>query len=300
MGVCTLAVKDIFDGQGEMRSIMGTYDWGSSPLGPVRTWPQSLKTAVRILLSSRFAMWMAWGPELVFFYNDAYGQATLGEKHPWALGCPARTVWSEIWDDIGPRIQKVLDTGEATWDEGLLLFLERSGFTEETYHTFSYSPLSDDEEKIAGMLCVVTEETNRVLGERQLASLRALAADFSSAITEEEVHRSLAINAKASQKDLPFTLTYMANENRDHVRLFCSTGFESVDPAVPSTIDLRSSETIWPISVVLDTNAPLIVELPKRSENGPRAFGTKSQIGQCLFPSRSGDNKKRLVCSLQA
>ncbi|MGC1299773.1 MAG: ATP-binding protein, partial [Alloacidobacterium sp.] len=142
---------------------------------------------MHILLSSRFSMWMAWGPKLVFFYNDAYRKATLGEKHPWALGRPARQAWSEIWDEIGPRIQSVLDTGVATWDEGLLLFLERSGFTEETYHTFSYSPLKDDNGKVAGMLCVVTEETNRVLGERQLASLKRFASELGAAITEDEV-----------------------------------------------------------------------------------------------------------------
>jgi PAS domain-containing protein len=167
--------RSVFDGPGEMRSIMRTYDWKSSPLGLVNEWPQSLQTAVRILLSSRFAMWMAWGPELTFLYNDAYRQATLGEKHPWAVGRSARAVWSEIWDDVGPRIEKVLRTGEATWDESLLLFLKRSGFTEETYHTFSYSPLTDDAGNVAGMLCVVTEETERVLGERQLASLRGFA-----------------------------------------------------------------------------------------------------------------------------
>ena len=203
----------VFDGSGEMWSITRAYDWKSSPLGPVDDWPQSLKTAVHILLSSRFSMWMAWGPELVFFYNDAYRKATLGKKHPWALGRPARQVWSEIWDEIGPRIQSVLDTGVATWDEGLLLFLERSGFSEETYHTFSYSPLKDDNGKVAGMLCVVTEETNRVLGERQLASLKRLASELGTAITAEEVCRIAIDNCRANQQDLPFTLTYLVAES---------------------------------------------------------------------------------------
>jgi hypothetical protein len=82
-----------------------------------------LKIAVRILLTSRFAMWMSWGPELTFLYNDAYAKMTLGKKHPWALGKPSWEVWKEIWDDIGPRIERVINTAEATWDEGLLLFL---------------------------------------------------------------------------------------------------------------------------------------------------------------------------------
>ena len=114
-------------------------DWAATPLGASSEWPQSLRTAVSIMLSSRFSMWMAWGPDLTFFCNDAYRRDTLGRKYPWALGRPAREVWAEIWDDIGPRIDRVLATAEATWDEALLLFLERSGYPEESYHTFSLS-----------------------------------------------------------------------------------------------------------------------------------------------------------------
>ena len=91
-----------------MASLVSAFDWGTTPLGPATEWPESLKAVVRILLTSRFAMWMGWGPELTFIYNDAYARMTLGEKHPWALGRPASEVWSEIWADIGPRIQRVL------------------------------------------------------------------------------------------------------------------------------------------------------------------------------------------------
>jgi hypothetical protein len=94
-------------------------------------------------------MWMGWGDELAFLYNDSYAKDTLGPKHPGALGVPASQVWREIWPEIWPRIATVLE-GAATWDEGLLLFLERFGFPEETYHTFSYSPLQDE----AGTVCV--------------------------------------------------------------------------------------------------------------------------------------------------
>ena len=154
-------------GGGALGKLVLEFDWTKTPLGAVEQWPQSLKTVVRVLLTSRFAMWMSWGPELTFLYNDDYARMTLGKKHPWALGKPSREVWKEIWDDIAPRIHRVLETGEATWDEALLLFLERSGYREETYHTFSYSPLSGDDGKVAGHLCVVTEETDRVIGERR-------------------------------------------------------------------------------------------------------------------------------------
>ena len=161
---------DFLAGGGEMGARMRAYDWSASPLGPPSAWPQSLKTAIRIVLTSRYAMWMLWGPELTFFCNDAY-RPTLGVKQAWALGARSDRVWEEIWPDIGPRIDRVLETGEATWDEGLLLFLERAGFPEETYHTFSYSPLADNDGTVAGMLCVVTEETERVVGDRRLRLL---------------------------------------------------------------------------------------------------------------------------------
>src|ERR1700683_679969 len=177
---------------GALGRLVREKDWANSPLGPFEQWPQSLKTVVRVMLTSRFAMWMSWGPDLTFLYNDAYAKMTLGKKHPWALGKPSQKVWEEIWGDIGPRIQRVLDTGEATWDEALLLFLERSGYREETYHTFSYSPLSGDDGKIAGHLCVVTEETDRVIGERRLKTLRSLATELSKATTEEDVVSSLS------------------------------------------------------------------------------------------------------------
>ena len=159
---------------GELGELVRKFDWSKTPLGEINGWPQSLKTVVRVMLTSRFAMWMGWGSELTFFYNDAYARMTLGKKHPWALGKPSSEVWAEIWDDIGPRIRNVLESGEATWDEALLLFLERSGYREETYHTFSYSPLSGDDGKVAGHLCVVNEETDRIIGERRLKTLRSL------------------------------------------------------------------------------------------------------------------------------
>src|SRR5579863_4492885 len=175
----TPAPADPFAGGGEMGRRIREFDWARHPLGPQGLWPQSLKTLVRVMLDSRYAMWMLWGPDLTFFCNDAY-LPTVGIKRDWVLGARSDKVWEEIWPDIGPRILQVLERGEATWDEGLLLFLERSGFAEETYHTFSYSPVYDDASRIAGMLCVVTEVTDRVIGERRLRSLRDLAARSSS------------------------------------------------------------------------------------------------------------------------
>ncbi len=174
-----------------MAALIASKNWSATPLGPSENWQRSLQAVLRILVTSRYAMWLGWGPNLTFFYNDAYRSMTLGAKHPWALGQPAAKVWEEIWPELMPRVETVLRTGKATWDEGLLLLLERCGYKEETYHTFSYSPLPDDEGKIGGMLCVVTEDTERLIGERRLATLQKLDSELAAVRTETDVCESI-------------------------------------------------------------------------------------------------------------
>lgn len=243
----------------EMPGLVESFDWSKTPLGPAAQWHDSLKAVVRILLTSRFPMWMAWGADLTFLYNDAYRRTTLGKKHPWALGKPAAQVWHEIWKDIGPRIQQVMDTGEASWDETLLLILERSGYPEETYHTFSYSPLSDSEGRIVGMLCVVMEDTVRVIGERQLAALGTLAEALAGAISMQDVFAAIE-HGLANQKDMPCTLTYMFEENSTRLKLVSRTGFDTGHPAASLVIDPADTPSVWPIQQILNTNRGFTVD----------------------------------------
>ncbi len=248
---------DFLNGGGEMGAVMRSHDWAASRLGPPSRWPQSLKTVIRILLTSRYAMWMAWGEELTFFCNDAY-RPTLGVKQSWALGASSRKVWAEIWPDIGPRIDTVLKTGTATYDENLLLFLERSGFPEETYHTFSYSPLADDDGAIAGMLCVVTEDTERVIGERRLKLLRDLASELSLARTEQETFDAFRRQGR-DMKDLPFTLTYLfEGEQTDFARIRCATG--SLDVGGEPAILGAPRWDRWPVGEGLAGGDPVMIE----------------------------------------
>ncbi|MDR3536862.1 MAG: ATP-binding protein [Acetobacteraceae bacterium] len=227
-----------------MGATIRTHDWTEASLGPLVGWPQALRTVLRIMLTSRYAMWLAWGPDLTFFCNDAY-LPTLGRKQDWALGAPASKVWEEIWPDIGPRIERVLQTGEATWDEGLLLFLERSGYAEETYHTFSYSPAPDDAGGIGGMLCVVAEETERVIGERRMATLRDLAASLTSARDEADVSRAIKQGLGSALRDLPFTLTYLFEPGGGSARLVAATGLATGHPFAPIVLDLDASDALW-------------------------------------------------------
>ncbi|CAN5713580.1 hypothetical protein BH11PSE8_BH11PSE8_04300 [soil metagenome] len=202
------AHADIFVGHSEMAELMRRHDWASTSLGPPERWPEALKVALRILLTSRFDMWLGWGPEVHFFYNDAY-RPTLGDKHPRSLAMPTRVLWSEIWDQIKDRIETVYRDGTSTWDRALLLMLERSGYTEETYHTFSYSPLIGDTGRVEGLFCAVSEETERVLSERRLATLSTLASGLAASDSRARVMAATEQALGAAARELPFTLVYL-------------------------------------------------------------------------------------------
>src|SRR5919112_32448 len=251
----------------------------STPLGDPDEWPQSLRSAVQILLRSKFPMWIAWGPELTFFCNDAYRRDTLGGKYPWALGRPASSVWSEIWPDIGPRIERVMRTGEATWDESLQLFLERSGYVEETYHTFSYSPLADDDGTIAGILCVVSEDTQQVLANRRMATLRDL-GNRPSNLTESETLTAAQHHLAGNPRCLPFTLTYLFDAGGRVATLAGSTGFGYADgaphhPVAPASIATTDPEPAWPVAELARGEAVLVERLPERFPGLPTGAWTE-------------------------
>ena len=139
-------------------------DWSKSPLGRPNTWPQSLCTVVGLMLDSKFPMFLAWGPELILLYNDAYIDA-LRDKHPSALGRPFQEIWREIWPDLLPAVSKAL-AGQATFFEDMPLLINRKGVDEQTWFTFSFSPIHVETGAIAGLYCACTETTSQVLGKR--------------------------------------------------------------------------------------------------------------------------------------
>ena len=281
----------LFPGDSELARLMRAHDWARTPLGAPETWPQSLKTVVRILLTSRYQMWMCWGEDLSFFYNDAY-RPTLGNKHAWALGAPTKKLWEEIWPDIGPRIEHVLKSGEATWDEGLLLFLERRGFPEETYHTFSYSPLSDDDARTVGMLCVVTEETDRIIGERRLGSLRDLASGMAGTHTRAAIIAAAERQLGANLKDLPFTLIYLFDKDGT-ARLAGTTGVPPGHPIAPAAIAPGDPSPAWPASEILARHTVVDVhDIGQRFDNIPTGAWDRPARDAVLAPiARQGQER---------
>lgn len=155
-----------------MRALSREFNWAGTSLGPPHTWPLSLRTTVRMLLSSRHPMFLFWGSDLIQFYNDAYRPSLAdGGRHPAALGMRGAEFWTDIWEIIGPQIEQVMSGGEATWHEDHLVPILRNGRIEEVYWTYSYGPAFGDDGSVAGVLVVCQETTPRVFTERRLASM---------------------------------------------------------------------------------------------------------------------------------
>jgi signal transduction histidine kinase/ActR/RegA family two-component response regulator len=152
---------------GKTGALMRAHDWSRSPLGAPDAWPQSLRSIVGMLLNSKFPMFIAWGPELGFLYNDAYAEI-LSDKHPAALGNRFQDIWADIWNDILPSIEQAMQ-GHAVYHDNLPLTMNRKGYEEQTWFTFSYSPVRDESGEVAGMFCAVTETTEQVLAARHRA-----------------------------------------------------------------------------------------------------------------------------------
>jgi PAS domain S-box-containing protein len=163
---------DFLAGGGEMGALTRAYDWSTSPLGSSETWPQSLRTAVRILLNTNHPMFIWWGPNLIQFYNDAYRQTMGPERHPSALGQGGRECWAEIWDIIGPQIEQVMSGGGATWHENQLVPVTRHGRLEQVYWTYGYSPI-DEDDGIGGVLVVCRDVTRDYLAAAALREREA-------------------------------------------------------------------------------------------------------------------------------
>ncbi len=204
-------------GGGEMGALIRAKDWSKTPLGPPETWPQSLRTCVRIVLTSSQPMFVWWGRDLINIYNDPY-RAIVGGKHPQALGQPASVVWREIWDEVGPRAETAIRTNVGTYDEALLLIMERNGYPEETYYTFSYSPVPGDDGGPGGILCANTDDTGRIVGERQLQTLKELGKNAPSSQTLDEVYEKTVQTLAENRRDFPFLALFQV-EKDDTLRL---------------------------------------------------------------------------------
>ncbi len=240
---------DPLSGGGEMGALMRSVAWEKTAVGAVAAWPQSLRTALSILLETGFPMYIAWGPDFTQFYNDGYRPILGSTKHPAALGRSTRETFAEIWSIIGPMFHGVME-GTATTVVDFLLPLDRHGFVEDCYFIFSYSPIREEGGKVGGVLVTVTETTERILGARRLKTLQALAARTQGTTTAEAACEGAAAVLADNPDDVPFALLYLRAPDGERAVLAGAAGIAPGTAASPWEIDLAATDAPLPTPAI--------------------------------------------------
>ena len=309
--------EDIFAGGGEMGALMrnsyacGTalpngdaersLDWSQTLLGPVSEWAQSLKTAVSIILNSHYPMLIWWGSEYANLYNDAYRPILGASKHPQFLGQSAKECWAEVWDVIGPLADSVLTTGQPTWSDNLLLMIDRYGYLEETYFTFSYSPIRDESGGVGGVFCAVIETTERIIGERRLRTLRELASNTAQAKTVKEACHIATQTLYHNPGCIPFALLYLVEADGKQARLVGTMGIEPGTPASLEQIDLTQETDCWHLARVKRTGqAEVVDDFTTRFGALFGATGNEPPNAALVMPIAQSGHKQQLAGFLVA
>ena len=245
-----------------MADLIRGFDWATTPLGPVDLWPDTLVTAVNLLLGSRHPMFLWWGPELIQFYNDGYRPSLGADKHPSAVGQPGIECWPEIWPIIGPQIEAVMSQARSSWNTNQLVPINRNGKLEEVYWTYGYSPVRDKLGTVHGTLVVCSETTEHVLSDLRLRTLLSVnqddvphdpAADPRDLLTSA---RTLVRKLADNPGDLPFASLYLISQNEIQ---------EVIDTSSQNATDRVHS---WPLRTVIESQTPLLIDdLQKQSSN---------------------------------
>lgn len=235
-------------GGGELGALTRAFDWSTTALGPMKNWPQSLRTSVSTMLRSPYPITLFWGPELVMLYNDPF-RPIHGDKHPATLGASARLALAEAWDVLGPLVQKTLDTGEPLYVEnGLVMFARQpGGLKEESYFTWSYNPTIGEDGEIAGLFAIANETTRQVVGDRRLGTLRDLSLRTAYDRSVDAALRSAEEVLAAAGSDVPFALLYVVEGSR--ARLVLCTGLERGSAAAPTSVE-QGDACPWPLADV--------------------------------------------------
>ncbi|WNG52867.1 response regulator [Archangium minus] len=254
----------MFAGPSEMHARVRAHDWANTSVGPVETWPQSLKALVRTLLSSSYPMVLTWGPDFTQFYNDAYSKL-IGDGHPAALGIDIRITLAASWDTLGPMIHRVMTTGVANWTPALPLLMERSGYREEAYFSVSHAPAENDEGQIVGMLAVCSEVTQQLLGERRMRLLRDLASRTDGTRSVERTCGDLSATIAEHPLDVPFALIYLRGPDGKTLTRGGVIGLDENAPVCPATVKVGvDADSIWPLERAAAGETVLVEDVERR------------------------------------
>ncbi|MBV8828087.1 MAG: hypothetical protein JO108_02545, partial [Acidobacteriaceae bacterium] len=287
-------------GGGEMGVRIREFPWAAHPLGPPEFWPQSLKTSVGLILTSQHPMWIGWGSQMWFLYNDAYVHVLGQAKHGWALGRPAAKVWAEIWDICGPLADKVFSQGQASFVDDVRLFMNRGDFLEETYYSFSYSPIRDESGNVGGLFCPSNDVSAKVIGTRRLKTLSDLSG---SALVEKTVSKACATAAATLAKnadDIPFALLYVIESGNAVLKETVRMDQES-SALVPPISRINDAAQPWPAGDVLAAGTPNRVPLTDLGAVLPRGSGDQPVREALVLPVLSrvtGDSIGVLVAGM--
>jgi len=259
-------------GGGEMGERIRAFDWAGTPLGPLAEWPQSLRTSVNLILNSQHPMWIGWGPDITFLYNDAYVHVLGPAKHPSALGHPTAEVWEEIWDICGPLARKVFENAEPTFVDDVRFFMDRGGFLEETFYSFSYSPIRDESGMVAGLFCPSTDASAKNLSVRRISTLSELASRAFVEKTVEDACKTAAHILGRNPDDVPFALLYLND-----------AGGKPVLVQAVGVTGMAAGNFPWPIAEVMGKGQPKIVNL-RHQEGFPRGPGNQAVTEAIILP----------------
>lgn len=238
----------------EMARRIQQYDWGASALGDQSSWSAALRTAIDLCLGSRMCSCIYWGPSHLIIYNDAYG-SILGTKHPWALGRSALEVWPEIFDVIGPLLQQTYTAGITTGEDDAPIFINRSGYVEEFYCSFSYAPLINHDGEIEGVFATLPETSVRVIGERRLRTLQQLGVEAREAQHPEQILEIAAEVIRQNPYDIPFAALYSW---RDDASLADVRATANIDIGLP----------LSPRYIALDEDSMLLDAIQRALQSG--------------------------------
>jgi signal transduction histidine kinase/ActR/RegA family two-component response regulator len=241
-GIGAPAAEDVFAGGSENGRLMAALDWAATPVGPVETWPASLRYAIRTVLVSRFPMILTWGPRYTQFYNDAYA-TLIGAKHPAALGDDLRITLAEGWAALQEPVERAMTTREASWIPQLLLLLERAGYREETYFTVSHAPAFGDRGEVAGMHAVCTEVTRQVLAERRQHLLHEVSTATDRRDDERELAAQVCRALAGDPLDVPFAAVYLIGDGGPRLTRASACGVDP-DRLPASAGDLRDLDGV--------------------------------------------------------
>ncbi len=248
-------------GGGDMAALIRTIDWSLTPLGPLHLWPQSLRTSVSLCLSSTFPILVAWGPEFIQIYNDAY-RPICGGKHPASMGEPFKVCWATALPVVGDKFDRA-QQGEGTYIKDQRMFLDRDGYLEEAFMTFSFSPIRDESGQVGGIFHPITETTDQVLNARRTASLRDLGAAIDSARTIDEIGRQIGGSSQDLALDVPFLLFYQFDDDGATLHLRGRAGIDAGGVLAPALVALDAvalDGTDWPFAAAATSGGPQRVD----------------------------------------